>query len=82
MAKRTVSAKQVTRDVHQGMGDTTLMEKYRITAKELERILRTLLDHNLITDMQLYERTSLSDTQITRAFVEAEQARRELDRAT
>lgn len=56
------------------MGDAWLMETHRLTANQLEQILRKLLDANLITDMQLYERTTLSDSIITKAFVEKEMA--------
>jgi hypothetical protein len=38
-----------------------------------------MVDADLISHIQLYERTSLSDTQITKAFVEAQRAVRELD---
>ena len=72
MAKRSVSTRPVARDVHTGMGHTALMDKYFIDAKQLERVLRILLDHDLITDTQRYERTSLSDTMITCAFVESD----------
>jgi len=74
MAKRVIKAKQVARDVHSGMGDSELMEKYELTAKQLERTPKKLVELDLITHMQLYERTSLSDTQITKAFVETQRA--------
>jgi hypothetical protein len=77
--KRKINAKQVVADIRSGMGDTMLMEKYDLSTKQLEGVLRKLLALDLITDMQLYERTSLSDTQITKAFVESENAIRELD---
>jgi hypothetical protein len=79
LEKRTIHAKKVARDVHAGMGDTLLMKKYKLSAKQLEGILRKLVDADLISHLQLYERTSLSDTQITKAFVEAQLAVRELD---
>ena len=72
---RKVKAKDVARDVQGGMGDTLLMEKYRLNSKQLEGVLRKLVDADLITHMQLYERTSLSDSQITRAFVESAESR-------
>ena len=59
--------------------EQAIMEKYNLSRKQLEMVLRKLLDADLITHMQLYERTSLSDTQVTRAFVEAESAIKELD---
>ncbi len=76
---RKINAKDLARDVQGGMGDTLLMEKYHLNAKQLESVLRKLVDADLITHMQLYERTSLSDSLITRAFIEAEKAIAELD---
>ena len=76
---RKVKATDVARDVQGGMGDTLLMEKYHLNPKQLESVLRKLVDADLITHMQLYERTSLSDSQITRAFVESAKAAAELD---
>ena len=71
---RKITAKGIAADVHAGMGDSVLMEKYNLTAKELETVLGKLVEIDLITYMQLYERTSLFDSQITKAFVEWEQA--------
>jgi predicted transcriptional regulator len=79
LKKRTINAKALARDVDAGMGDTLLMEKYRLSTKQLESVLRRLVDADLISHLQLYERTRLSDTQVTRAFVEAQQAIKELD---
>ncbi len=76
---RKVKAMDVARDVQEGMGDTVLMEKYHLNAKQSESVLRKLLEADLITHMQLYERTSISDSQITRAFVESGKAIAELD---
>ncbi len=79
MTKRKINAKAVARDVHAGMGDILLMKKYQLSAKQLEGVLRRLVEADLISHLQLYERTSLSDTQMARAFVEANQAIRELN---
>ncbi len=76
---KKIKAMDMAKDVHSGMGDTLLMLKYSLNPKQLEGVLRKLLEADLITHMQLYERTSLSDSQITRAFVEAEKAAAELD---
>ena len=70
--------KDLALDVQEGMGDDFLMEKYHLNPKQLESLLRRLVEANLITHMQLYERTSISDSQVTRAFVEAEKAVTEL----
>lgn len=79
MAKRKINALALAGDVHEGMGDTILMEKYLLTPRQLEMALRKLLEADLISHMQLYERTTLSDTQITKAFLESRDAIRELD---
>ncbi len=79
MKKRTINAKMVARDVQAGMGDTVLVSKYQLSAKQLESVLRKMVDADLISHLQLYERTSLSDSQITKAFVETQRAVRELD---
>ncbi len=76
---RKIKAKEIAADVHTGMGDSVLMGKYSLSAKELEVVLRKLVEADLITHMQLYERTSLSDSQITKAFVDSEQAIGELN---
>jgi hypothetical protein len=79
MEKKTIRAKEVAKDIEQGMNDSDLMVKYELSAKQLEKVLRKLLDVNLITHMQLYERTQLSDTQVTKAFMDSQAAIHELD---
>ena len=69
----------MAQDIHAGMGDSQLMEKYGLSAKQLETVLRKLLEADLITHMHLYERTTLSDTQITKAFIDTWAAIKELD---
>jgi len=41
---RKVKATDVARDVQGGMGDTLLMEKYHFNSKQLESVLRKLVD--------------------------------------
>jgi len=76
---RKIKAKEIAADIHAGMGDSELIGKYDLSAKQLEGVLRKLVEADLITYMQLYERTSLSDSQITKAFIDAEQAIEELN---
>jgi hypothetical protein len=78
-AMRKLKAKDMARDLQGGMGDILLMEKYRLNPKQLESVLRKLVGADVITHMQLHERTSLSDSQITRAFVDSQAAIKELD---
>ena len=62
-----------------GRRDRVTMEKYHLNSKRLETLRRKRVDADLITHMQLYERTSLSDTQITTAFIDTQAAIKELD---
>ena len=63
MKKVKVKAKNMAADIHSGMGDLFLMQKYGLTAIQLEAVLKSLLQINLINDMQFYERTTFSDNQ-------------------
>lgn len=76
---KKIRAKDFAKDIYSGMGDTLLMEKYRLNPKQLQGVLRKLLEADLITHLQLYERTSISDSQITRAFVEAQKTTAEMN---
>ncbi|MEJ2718306.1 MAG: hypothetical protein P8182_14405 [Deltaproteobacteria bacterium] len=71
MSKRKIRARDIVADIQAGMDDTSLMEKYVLTSNMLEKILRQLVEADLITHFQLYERTRLSDSQVTRAFLES-----------
>jgi hypothetical protein len=79
MPTRKINAKAVAKDVHAGMGDTALMEKYDLTSKQLEDVLRRLVDAGFLDHMQLYERTSLSDSVVTKAFVDSQKAIEEIE---
>jgi hypothetical protein len=67
-----LTAKELASDVLSRMTDFELSEKYGLTAKEFHLALRVLVDSGLVTKQQLEERQQLSDSQIIRAFVEAE----------
>ena len=78
-AKRTIKAKELLKDLNSGMTDFQLMEKYRIDPPTLDRLLRHLIDANLITQGQLEKRMEHSDSQITRTFVDSLDYVKELD---
>lgn len=61
------------------MDDPTLMKKYQLTPQKLEEVLEKLIEADFITVLELHERARLSDTQVTKAFVEAQRAIDELD---
>jgi hypothetical protein len=67
-----LTAAQMAEDIRSGMTDFELGEKYRLTPKEFHLALSVLMDSGLVTRKQLEERQQLSDSQIIRAFIEAE----------
>lgn len=73
-SKRKIKAKKIARDVGAGLGDHELMAKYHLTRHALEEVLKRLVDAGWISEMQLYERTTLTDSAITKAFMEARAA--------
>lgn len=77
--RRTIRATDLVKDVTSGMTDTMLMQKYQLEPKQLEYMLRKLVEAGRITETQLVERTSITSTSITKAFVDVYQSLRELD---
>jgi DNA-binding Lrp family transcriptional regulator len=51
-AKRTINAKEVARDIRSHMTDEELMEKYRLSARGLQSVLKKLLESKLITQAE------------------------------
>jgi hypothetical protein len=60
MEKRKIKARDVATDVHAGIGDSRLMQKYALTPRQLEKVLKQLLAGDFIDHLQYYERTTLS----------------------
>ena len=61
------------------MGDGELMEKYTLSESQLHKVFQKLADAGAIDEMELFMRTSLSDSTVTKAFVETQRAVQELD---
>ncbi len=57
--KRIVKAREIAEDIHSGIDDTLLTKKYELSRTQLNCILGKLKEADLITEMQMYERTSL-----------------------
>ncbi len=67
--KRKIKAKLFVKDLRDGMGDMELMEKYTLSEGQLHKVFHRLVDAGLIDEMELFMRTSLSDSAFTKAFV-------------
>jgi hypothetical protein len=77
--KRKIKAKLFVSDLRNGMGDRELMEKYTLSESQLHKVFHKLVDAGAIDEMELFMRTSLSDSTITKAFVETQCSVQELD---
>ncbi len=79
MTKRRIVAREFVEDLRHGLDDTELKQKYGLSDVGLGRVFDKLIDADLISLDELWERSQLSDSRITRAFVEAQNAIDELD---
>jgi len=61
------------------MGDGELMERYLLSPDQLQKVFQRLVDAGAVDEMELFMRTSLSDSTITKAFVETRRAVQALD---
>ncbi len=77
--KRKLQAKPFITDLRSGMGDEQLMEKYSLSPNQLETAFQKLLNAGQINDVDLFMRTSISDSMVTKAFVESRKAVQELE---
>lgn len=70
MLKRKIRAKKILQDVRAGLNDNQLIEKYGITARTLQYVFRKLVQAGLMTDLEFYERSKLTESDVFRAFSE------------
>ena len=77
-SKRKIKAKPFVRELRNGMSDAELMDKYTLSENQLHKLLHKLVDAGAIDEMELFMRTSLSDSTITRAFVDTQCAMDEM----
>jgi recombinational DNA repair protein RecR len=66
--KIRIRASEVVRDLRAGMSDPELMEKYRLIPELLQYVFRRLVEAGMMTELEFYERTRLSESTLFRAF--------------
>jgi uncharacterized protein (DUF433 family) len=76
--RRKVNATHIVKDLRSGMSDQDLMAKHGINNQQLERILGKIVDAGMMSDMELFERSTISESAVTKCFVETQQSIREL----
>jgi hypothetical protein len=69
-------------DLRNGMGGRELMEKYTLSESQLHKVLHKLVDAGTIDEMELFMRTSLDDSTITKAFAGIQRPVQELHNLT
>jgi hypothetical protein len=77
--KHRINANEFVADLRRGVDDQQLMMKYRLTEPMLGKVFDKLIDADLLSLDELWKRSMLSDSQITRAYVEAQKAIDELE---
>ena len=80
--KRKIRAKEFVRDLRNGMGDRQFMEKYALSGDQLRSVFRKLVDSGAIDEMEIFMRTTLSDSTITRALADSRRAIQELEQTS
>lgn len=66
-----IKALEVCADIQEGVDDSTLMLKYQLTPRQLQRLYRKIIAAGYFTPMDLAKRLSVTKSQILEAFVEA-----------
>jgi len=79
MTKRRIVAREFVEDLRRGLDDAELTTKYGLSEVGLGRVFDKLIEADLISLDELWKRSLLSDSRITRAFVEAQTAIDELE---
>ncbi len=77
--KRRIKAEPFIRDLRNGVGDERLMEKHSLSPNQLMKVFRKLVDVGAIAEMEFLMRTSISDSIITKAFVDTQQVGQDLE---
>jgi hypothetical protein len=80
--KRKIKVKPFVSDLRNGMGDRELMGKYTLSESQLQEVFHKLVDAGAIDEMELFMRTSLSDSTMTKAFVDTIKERDNLEEIT
>lgn len=77
--KIKISAKEVLKDIRNGMDDESFMLKYDITFRQLQALFRKLIKAGYISPLELAERLCVTKSQITEVMDQVTRAIDELD---
>ncbi len=74
-----VNAKALLQDVRDGMDDDILMQRHKLTNRQLQIAFRKIIDAGYTTALELSQRLCITKSQVSEAFAEADAAVDELD---
>lgn len=78
-SQRPIKAKEFITDIRSGVTDFQLVEKYNVSPRGLEALLRHLVDTGLITESELEEREQFTCSLIIQTVLESRRETRVLD---
>ncbi len=73
-----IKAKEFVQDVKSVMDDNSLMIKYGLSPDQLQRVFKQLIDMDLLSQDQIEVRAQLSESRITRAFLDVQSESKEI----
>lgn len=71
--KIKVNTNAALQDLRNGMDDNSLMEKYGLTLRQLQRLYRKMIKSGMLTPMEVSDRLCVTTSQIEKAFKQAAQ---------
>ncbi len=74
-----IGVKEILSDLRAGMDDDSMMEKYKLSARQLQRVFRKLIDAGYVSAMELSKRLCITKSQVSEALAEVEGAVNELE---
>ncbi len=76
--QRRINVREFAEDVQLGLDDNNLMLKYDLNQNQLSIVLQRLLETNLLSEAELYNRLIKADTMVIGAITDAQKAIDEL----
>ncbi len=70
MPAKTISVRSLEMDIRQGVKESEVLSKYRLTTRQLERLLNRMLKAGHLSDLEVMHWLKMTDSQLMRAFRE------------
>lgn len=76
---RRISAREVLGAIRSGMDDQSLMIKYDLSYRQLQRLFRKMIGAGYVTPLEMAQRLCITESQVTEVMDLAHRAIVELD---